>query len=171
MVYATSISEQTPWTLTGVFNMRSFIIAVVALCCSLAPVTSMALSTQETRATQEETTPEEISPDESTPQGQVIDVQHLFFKTVVLLIGICGLVIGGGYFLKRIAGGRLNSFSTDGAIVLLERKYLSPKTSLWIVEVNHQPLVVVDSQYGVAVHSLKETPESSDPIHPFSTKS
>jgi flagellar biogenesis protein FliO len=145
-------------SVAGLFHIPSLVITMVVLCCSIALAPAEAFCAQEAPAIQEE-----FSLDEPVPQGQVIDVQHLFFKTVVLLIGICGLVVGGGYFLKRIAGGKLNSFSTDGAIILLERKFLSPKTSLWVVEVHHQPFVVVDSQYGVAIQSLQSPTESSDP--------
>lgn len=97
--------------------------------------------------------------EESAAGRQIIDVRNLFFKTLVLLVGLCGLVIAGAYLLKRLTGGRLSSFSTDGSIVLLERKYLSPKSSLWLLEVKGRPLVVVDSLYGVAIHSLENAPK------------
>ena len=97
----------------------------------------------------------QIPEDENAPKRQIIDVRKLFFKTLFMLIGLCVLVIAGGYFLKRIAGGKLSSFSSNGSIQLIERKYLSPKTSIWLVEVKNQPLVMIDSQYGVAIHSLK----------------
>jgi flagellar biogenesis protein FliO len=110
----------------------------------------------------QEENPPSFFDEENPSQHQVIDVRKLFFKTLIMLAGLCGLVVAGGYFLKRISGGKLSSFSTDGAIQLIERKYLSPKTSLWLVEVKNQPLVIIDSQYGVAIHSLKEIPEEKN---------
>jgi flagellar biogenesis protein FliO len=102
-----------------------------------------------------ETPIEDVTSEETSPHGLIIDVRHTFYKTVVVLLSLCGVIIGGGYLLKRLSGGRLSGFGTDGTIVLRERKYLSPKTALWVVEVNHQPLVVVDSQYGIAIQPLK----------------
>ena len=110
----------------------------------------------------QEENPPAFFDEENPSQHQVIDVRKLFFKTLIMLAGLCGLVVAGGYFLKRISGGKLSSFSTDGAIQLVERKYLSPKTSLWLVEVKNQPLVIIDSQYGAAIHSLKEIPEEKN---------
>lgn len=104
--------------------------------------------------------------EETPPHQQVIDVRKLFFKTLLLLIAICGVVISGGYLLKRATGGKLSSFSTAGNIQLLERKYLSPKTSLWLVEVKNQPMVVVDSQYGIALQPLKERPSIEETKEP-----
>ena len=91
--------------------------------------------------------------EEGSPFQQVSDVRGLFFKTLYLVAGLCGLVVVGGFLLKRL-GPKVGSFGNDGAITLVERKYISPKTVVWLVKVNGQPLVVVDSQNGVAIHSL-----------------
>ena len=114
------------------------------------------MSVEQQNFLQDENPPVEQEEEETPPHQQVIDVRTLFFKTLLMLIGLCTLVIAGGYFLKRIAGGKLKAFTTDGSIQLIERKYLSPKTALWLVEVKSKPLIVVDSQYGVAIHSIQE---------------
>jgi flagellar biogenesis protein FliO len=100
---------------------------------------------------------EERVNDEDPALHQVSDVRALFFKTFGLLAGLCGLVIVGGYALKRIGGPRGSALGAGGAITLIERKYISPKTVVWLVNVNDQPLVVVDSQNGVAIHTLNPT--------------
>lgn len=84
------------------------------------------------------------------------DVKSLFFKTVVLLVGITGTLVGATWLLKRTQGAKFSSLSSEGAIQLIERKYLSPKTSLWLVEVNKKPIIVVESQFGVSIQHLKE---------------
>jgi len=110
---------------------------------------------EQTEIFPQEETPERYIDEESAPLHQVSDVRALFFKTFGLLAGLCGLVILGGYALKRIGGARIGAFSTDGAITLIERKYISPKTSVWLIKIYEEPVVVVDSQNGVAIHSLK----------------
>jgi flagellar protein FliO/FliZ len=140
--------------------IRAIIIGCMLLSCPcssfLVPVYADEIELEQQNFPQDENPlalPEE---EETPPHRQVIDVRKLFFKTLMMLIGLCALVVAGGYFLKRIAGGKLRAFTTDGSIQLIERKYLSPKTSLWLVEVKGQPIIVVDSQYGVAIHSLNE---------------
>ncbi len=136
--------------------MRTILIGLALFCTSLSPVYTPVYA-------QEEVVVEEnVFPDadgERSSQRQVMNVRALFFRTLFLLIGLCALVIGGGYLLKRITGGRLSSFSTNGSILLIERKYLSPKSSIWLLEVQGQPIVVVDSQSGVAIHALRESPK------------
>ena len=110
---------------------------------------------QQTESFLQEETPEQYTDEESAPLHQVSDVRALFFKTFGLLAGLCGLIIVGGYALKRLGGPRIGTFGTGSAITLVERKYISPKTSVWLIKVHEEPVVVVDSQNGVAIHSLK----------------
>ena len=93
--------------------------------------------------------------EEEIPSYQGCDVRGLFFKTLWPLAGLCSLVIAGGYLLKRL-GPKGAAFGSDGAIILVERKYISPKTALWLVKVNGEPLLVVDSQNGVAIQNIRE---------------
>ena len=118
-------------------------LALLFVCCVQPMYSTEALSR------------EEALEEESPMYHQVSDVRGLFIKTFGLLAGLCGLVVVGGYLLKRI-GPKGVSFGADGAIVLVERKYISPKTALWLVKVNGQPLLVVDSQNGVAIQNLRE---------------
>jgi len=85
-----------------------------------------------------------------------VDVQRLFFKTVALVVFLSGAVLAGGWFLKRVTGNKFNSFNTEGAIQLLERKYLSPKTSVWLLEINEKSVVVIESVHGVAIHPISQ---------------
>jgi flagellar biogenesis protein FliO len=153
-----------------ILMLQAILISLFFFCPTLFPTTTTPLYAEDVIIDQEEIIPNDDNPEtyleEETPHQQVIDVRKLFFKTLLLLIGLCGLVIAGGYLLKRVAGGKLNSFNTNGGIQLVERKYLSPKTSLWLVEVKNKPFVVIDSQHGVAIHSLNEMPSKEDTLYP-----
>jgi flagellar biogenesis protein FliO len=146
--------------------IRAILIGLILSCSTFSPSISTLFAeeviVEKENFLNEENLPE-FSDEESAPHHQVIDVRKLFFKTLIMLGGLCGLVVAGGYFLKRLSGGKQSGFHSNGAIQLVEKKYLSPKTSLWLVEVNHQPVVVIESQYGVAIHSLKEMPQEGDP--------
>lgn len=139
--------------------LRTRCFVLLFACCmqgSLAPQLYSAdpsLPTQTEPFLQEET-PEQYTEEQSAPLHQVSDVRTLFFKTFGLLAGLCGLIIVGGYVLKRLGGQRMGTFGTGGAITLVERKYISPKTCVWLIKVHEEPVVVVDSQNGVAIHSL-----------------
>jgi flagellar biogenesis protein FliO len=85
------------------------------------------------------------------------DIRSLFLKTVLLLVSVVGILLGASYFVKKMTGAKLTGMSSDGTIKLIERKYLSPKCSLWIVEVEGKKMIVVEGQNGVAVQALPKS--------------
>mgnify|MGYP006987968536 CR=1 FL=1 len=100
----------------------------------------------------------------SRVRGPFLPAACLLLKTVLLLAGLIGLLYGGAYFIKRMSGRHFSSSTKEGEIQLIERKYLSPKTAIWLLEVQGLPIVVVDSQNGVAVHTLTSQPTDKKQI-------
>jgi flagellar biogenesis protein FliO len=110
------------------------------------------LSATETVPAEKEFLQEEPMP--SVEKQTPLDSKALLIKTALLLAGIVGMLYGAAYFIKRIGGGRYSPSSGEGKIHLVERKYISPKTSVWLLEVENTSVIVVDSQNGVAVQPL-----------------
>jgi flagellar protein FliO/FliZ len=122
---------------------------------------SALVGAQETQESPSQAEPEQEEIDKSFwleeepgERPKPIDVQKLFFKTVVLVIFISGAVLAGGWLLKKVTGSKFNTFNTEGAIQILERKYLSPKTSVWLLKVNEKAVVVIESVHGVGIHTI-----------------
>ena len=95
--------------------LRALFIGVALTCVPFSSAISHAYAEEvviEDENMLQESDQQEFLDEDTAPHGQVIDVRKLFFKTLFLLVGLCGLVVAGGYFLKRIAGGKLNSFNT-----------------------------------------------------------
>lgn len=86
--------------------------------------------------------------------AQAVDIKGSFTKMAVLLVGICAVTFAAALLFKKITNGRFDSFSSSGSIRLLERKYLSPRTSVWLLEVLGQPMLVVENQNSIAAHPL-----------------
>jgi len=136
---------EAPFT-TGFCMLRTLFIFLFA--CSLRGAPAQQLCAAEHPL-------EEYLEEESPSFNQVSDVRSLFFKTFGLLAALCSLIIVGGYVLRRISGAKVGVLGTGGAIDLVERKYISPKTALWLVTINGQPFVVVDGQNGVAIKAIQ----------------
>jgi flagellar biogenesis protein FliO len=112
----------------------------------------------------ESTIPKDFLEDEPVePNHKGIDPKYLLMKTILVLGGIVGTLYGTAYFIKRMGGGKYSTLSTDGAIRLIEKKHLSPKTAIWLVEVNDQPMVIVDSQNAAAIHPIGKPSKIEDP--------
>jgi len=116
-----------------------------------SPLPAEEKSSPETEFFQEESSPAQ---EKQTP----FDSKKLLIKTVLLLAGLVGMLYGTAYFVKRMSGGRFTSSATEGEIRLVERKYISPKTSVWLLDIRGLSIVVVEGQNGVAVHSLTTQP-------------
>ena len=99
--------------------------------------------------------------EEGKPQYQPTDVTTLFYKTVLLVVFLSGSIIAGGWLLKSISGSKFTSLTNGGAIELIERKHISPKTAIWLAKIENTPIVIVESVHGVAVHTLNTTSETS----------
>ena len=65
----------------------------------------------------------------------------MFLTLVALIVGVFLMV----WVLKRLAHGRLSS-SNGKSIHVLEKKPLSPKTMLYLIEVDGKQTVIAESQ-------------------------
>jgi len=134
---------------------RFFLISLLCLSSAVSAQESSEPSEKEVQQEEQEIDKEFwLSEDDQEERAQPADVRQLFYKTIVLVVFLSGAVLAGGWLLKRTTGNKFNSFNTEGAIQLIERKYISPKTSVWFVKINEKPIVIVEGVHGVAVHSL-----------------
>ncbi len=96
---------------------------------------------------------------EALPSYEVAIVK-MFLALVALVVGIIGTI----WFLKRLSKGRMG-VGSGRSIVILEKKALSPKTTLYVVEIEGKQALIAESQMEVrrimTVEPLMEETESS----------
>ena len=68
----------------------------------------------------------------------------MFLTLLVLVVGIVGTI----WFLKRLSRGRFGGGSSR-SIVVLDKKALSPKTMLYVVEIEGKQALISESQLEV----------------------
>lgn len=68
----------------------------------------------------------------------------MFLTLLLLVVGIVGTI----WFLKRLSRGRMGG-SSGRSIVILEKKALSPKTMLYVIEVEGKQALIAESQLEV----------------------
>lgn len=129
-------------------------IRVFFLVLSLFFCTSPLISVDHSPTKEEFLREEEPTAEEKTTP---LDSKTLLIRTVLLLAGLVGMLYGGAYLVRRMGGSRFST-SGEGAIRLVERQFISPKTAVWLLEIQDQTVVVVDGQNGVAIHSLGTHP-------------
>lgn len=79
------------------------------------------------------------------PAESLPSYEGAFLKMILTLLALIVGMIGTIWFLKRMAAGRLGAGS-GSSIKLIEKKPLSPKTMLYLIEVEGKQSVIAESQ-------------------------
>jgi flagellar biogenesis protein FliO len=72
-----------------------------------------------------------------------------FIKTIVVLVGLLVLILLTVWMFKKISRGRFRSFNYLKSVKILEKRPLSPKSMLYLIEVAGKQVLVSESQFEV----------------------
>jgi flagellar biogenesis protein FliO len=100
--------------------------------------------------------PQELPfPTTPTPSAEELtDSYHgAFIRMLLSLVGLLVLLFGTFWFLKRMGRGRMG-FGSRQSIQILEKRSLSPKSVLYIVEIEGKKILLSESQ--LEVRALSE---------------
>lgn len=88
--------------------------------------------------------------------------QHAFIRMLLSLLGLLVLVFGTFWFLKRMGKGKLR-FGSNRSIQILEKRPLSAKTVLYVIEVEGKQVLISESQLEVrALTTLEPKIDTED---------
>jgi len=77
------------------------------------------------------------------------DYEGAFLKMFLTLIALVVGIFFTAWALKRLARGKLHQFNANRTIKIIERRALSPKTMLYLVEVRGKQAMIAESQLEV----------------------
>ena len=98
-------------------------------------------------------------PQEQSPLP-VDDYVAAFFKMILMLLIILVLVVLTIWVIKRWGHGRIGRFKDKQSIHILEKRILSPKTALYLIEIEGAQLLVAESQLEVRpLHQWQAPPD------------
>jgi flagellar biogenesis protein FliO len=72
-----------------------------------------------------------------------------FIRVIASLLGLILLVVLTFWILKKLGRSRFGKFGSDKSIQILERRPLSPKSVLYLVEVGNKKVLLSESQLEV----------------------
>lgn len=76
------------------------------------------------------------------------------FMNMLASLGlIIALIFIVSWFLKRFLNTRIQQMNTTSAIKIVERRALTPKSSIYLLEVNDRTMVIAESTNGVTLLS------------------
>lgn len=89
------------------------------------------------------------------PYASTISYEKTFVKTVVLLMVLIFLAFLFLWLFRKCTRGRFDpTHGSKGRVRILERRALSPKSMLYLVEVGDREIVLIESQLQVSVKPL-----------------
>ena len=84
-----------------------------------------------------------------TPEEAMGSYEGAFLKMFLTLIALLVAIFFAAWALRKLAHGRLMQFNNSKNIKILEKRALSPKTALYLIEVHGRKTVIAESQLEV----------------------
>lgn len=93
--------------------------------------------------------------------GSPVAYKGAFVKMIVTLLALIVLIVISVWMLRRISSGRMKQMNYGRAIKVLERRPLSAKSVLYLVEISGKKVVIAESQIEVRAITTADhlTPE------------
>ena len=83
---------------------------------------------------------------QSTPVGEL---GAAFAKMILTLVVLVLLLLLSYWFIRKLFQNRLQKGSSDAAIQVLEKRMISGKTMLYLIEVDQKKILIAESQLDV----------------------
>ncbi len=81
-----------------------------------------------------------------TPAAEALpSYEGAFLKMAITFVAVIVGIIGTVWLMRRLAGGRIGG-SHGQSIQIIERKAISQKTTLYVIEVDGKQTVIAESQ-------------------------
>lgn len=127
----------------------------------LSPLT--AENREEPLPSSSQPTEEMISSPSATPVPEV-SYEAAFFKMILSLVALLALVLIGIWFLRflRQGAGGLRHHRNNSSLRILERKALSQKSILYLIEVNQKQLLISESSLEIRALTPAEMTDLKD---------
>lgn len=89
----------------------------------------------------------EYEPDDHETLTQ--NFESMFFKTIIALVVLVTALIVLTKVVKRMSGTRIRNVNGQKTIKVLEKRAISPKSALYLVEIAGKQIVIAESQLEV----------------------
>jgi flagellar protein FliO/FliZ len=97
----------------------------------------------------------------TAPQSEIAKEMHniqtpSFMRLGLAFLGLMAALWLVIWLLKKMSGSKMGFFHHDSSIKIIERKGLSPKTVLYIVEFNGQKKLIAESSLHIKIKDVSD---------------
>lgn len=90
--------------------------------------------------------PSEMDPTEVIPTTSSADLGTTFAQMMLTFAALILLLFATYWFLRKLIQSRIHKTSEDASIHILEKRMISAKTMLYLVEVENKKILLAESQ-------------------------
>ena len=94
---------------------------------------------------------EEIRKEESAEKQSPDHFFHEFLNMLATLGLLVALILGASWFLKRMATSRMQQINANSTIKILEKRSLSPKAVVYVIEIHDKTFYVAETPSGITL--------------------
>jgi flagellar biogenesis protein FliO len=98
---------------------------------------------------------EEVKAEHLVQEAQKAIQNPSFFRLALAFVGLLVALWIIIWLLRKMSGSKFGFFHNDSSLKVVEKKVLSPKTMLYVVDFNGQKLLVSESSQHVKIKELQ----------------
>lgn len=158
--------------------MKKFLYIWLTLLIASSSLPAASETSSSTQSQQEATSPSTLSTPSTNPDEPVFPMEELikeplkqndrFFTEFLNMLATLGFIIAliliVAWFLKRLVNSRLEQANSSSSIKVLERRSLSPKSIVYLLEIEGTGILIAESVNGIT--RLSEFPVSTETSGP-----
>lgn len=131
------------------------------MCCAASCLLAQNNNGQQGSAQTEQLPSDEIPPLPSSEE-MTKEYEGSFIRVLASIVGVILLVVATFWILKRLGRGHFGKSGSSKTIQILERRPLSPKTVLFLVQIDNKRVLLSESQLEVRGLASIEELESEE---------
>lgn len=129
----------------------SIIFSLISFCSGFtAEIDSLTMQSTRVQEAPPAATPEEML--QQTPQNEA-ELNDRFYSEFFKMLWMLGLIIGFllivSWFLKKMMNTRLQQMNSSSLVQIVERRPLTPKTTVYVLEILGRKVVIAESHNGI----------------------
>lgn len=152
--------------------MKKFIILFILLCLAILQGPALIWSQEQNPPSITNSENSILTPPNEDPvnpwlynaEKEPDNFQAKFLNMLFILALLVGFMLLASWMIKRMMRTRLNQVNVTSLVKILETRPLSPRSTIYLLDVNGQGLVIAESQMGVT-HLATFPLEKEEDIH------
>lgn len=114
-----------------------------------APSSETEMASSPSPSTTEKTPAPAIESEPVSLMNDTLSYENMFIKTILALVGLLLVIFFGIWILRKLSSSRSKQINLLKSVKILEKRPISPKSMLYLIEVAGRKILISESQLEV----------------------